>query len=99
MTKLKQNAIQRSSTLQKVFNFAMQNFHSFHIYRKCLWKQEQRGDSYELVKRRSDVTNFKQAQNKESNHVFGKYIISRCDHPSKWNFESVYCRVSELEVK
>ena len=78
---------------RKVFNFGMQNFRSFHIYWKCLWKLEQRGDSYELMKRRSDDTNVKQTQSKESNLVFGKYFISRCDHPSKWNFKPVYCRV------
>ena len=42
-------------------------------------EKQMRHDSYGLMQRFNDVTKFKKAENKASNHVFGKRIFSRCD--------------------
>ena len=42
-------------------------------------EEEMRHDSYGLLQRCNDVTKIKKAENKASNHMFGKRIFSRCD--------------------
>jgi len=81
--KWKQNAMQAISSRHKkmVYHLHIKHFLFSHtMVISVIANEEMHHDSYRLLQRGNDVTEFDQAENNASNHVFGKCSFSRCDN-------------------